>query len=144
MRNCCDRMPIPTALTPAWCVSPMQLSLGGFWALPTMPSTGARGRSLWLRNSHILTAAPWLWCGPRGSASSAAKCPAPKEMAQAAIRLCSEHGYPLWRAMGTILHGWALSESGQKPEGVHRANAAGAGRSPGDQALDSGSHVSSL
>lgn len=58
MRSCCDRMPIPTALTLAWCVSPMQLSLGGFWALPTRPSTGARGRSLWLRNSHILTAAP--------------------------------------------------------------------------------------
>ncbi|MEY9155748.1 AAA family ATPase [Bradyrhizobium japonicum] len=42
--------------------------------------------------------------------------PGTEEMAQAAIRLCSEHGYPLWRAMGTILHGWALSESGQKPE----------------------------
>lgn len=42
--------------------------------------------------------------------------PSTQELAQAAIRLCSEHGYPLWRPMGAILHGWALSESGQKPE----------------------------
>ena len=42
--------------------------------------------------------------------------PSTEELAQAAIRLCSEHGYPLWRPMGTILHGWALSESGQQSE----------------------------
>jgi predicted ATPase len=48
------------------------LSLGGFSALPTMPSTGARGRSLWLRSSPILTAELWPLSGPRGSASSSA------------------------------------------------------------------------
>jgi class 3 adenylate cyclase/predicted ATPase len=39
-----------------------------------------------------------------------------EELAQAAVRLCGEHGYPLWRPMGAILHSWALVESGQKPE----------------------------
>ena len=39
-----------------------------------------------------------------------------EELAQAAVRLCGEHGYPLWRAMGAILHSWALIESGRKPE----------------------------
>ena len=39
-----------------------------------------------------------------------------EELAQEAVRLCGEHGYPLWRAMGTILHSWALIESGRKPE----------------------------
>jgi predicted ATPase len=39
-----------------------------------------------------------------------------EELAQAAVRLCGEHGYPLWRPMGAILHSWALTESGRKPE----------------------------
>jgi class 3 adenylate cyclase/predicted ATPase len=39
-----------------------------------------------------------------------------EELAQEAVRLCGEHGYPLWRAMGAILHSWALIESGRKPD----------------------------
>jgi predicted ATPase len=39
-----------------------------------------------------------------------------EELAQAAVHLCGEHGYPLWRPMGTILRGWALIESGGRPE----------------------------
>jgi len=39
-----------------------------------------------------------------------------EELAQAAVRLCGEHGYPLWRPMGAILHSWALIENGRKPE----------------------------
>jgi predicted ATPase len=38
-----------------------------------------------------------------------------EELAQGAVRLCDEHGYPLWRSMGAILQGWALVESGRNP-----------------------------
>jgi predicted ATPase len=44
-----------------------------------------------------------------------------EELAQAAGRLCGEHGYPLWMSMGAILHGWALVESWrQLEEGIAR------------------------
>jgi class 3 adenylate cyclase/predicted ATPase len=39
-----------------------------------------------------------------------------EELAQAAVRLCGEHGYPLWGPMGTILHNWALIEGGRTPD----------------------------
>ena len=39
-----------------------------------------------------------------------------EELAQAAVQLCGEHGYPLWKPMGSILHSWAAMEGGQTPE----------------------------
>ena len=59
--------------------------------------------------------------------------PATEELAQAAIRLCSEHGYPLLRSIGVILHGWALIESGRNPEECIVQMRAGPGRSPGNR-----------
>jgi predicted ATPase len=44
--------------------------------------------------------------------------PATQELAETEIALCSEQGFPLWLAMGTILRGWALVEQGQVEEGI--------------------------
>jgi len=44
--------------------------------------------------------------------------PAGQERAEALIALCSEHGFPLWLAMGTMRRGWALVEQGQREEGI--------------------------
>ena len=41
-----------------------------------------------------------------------------KERAEAAINLCTEQGFPLWLAMGTILSGWALTAEGKAKEGI--------------------------
>lgn len=41
-----------------------------------------------------------------------------RECADAAIALSTEHGFPFWRAWGTILHGWALAEQGSHKEGL--------------------------
>jgi predicted ATPase len=41
-----------------------------------------------------------------------------QERAEAAIRLSTEQGFPIWAAMGTILRGWALAEQGQTEEGI--------------------------
>ena len=43
---------------------------------------------------------------------------AAQERAEAAIALCTEHGFPFWLAMGSILRGWALAEQGQREEGI--------------------------
>jgi len=36
------------------------------------------------------------------------------------VALATEQGFPLWRAMGTILQGWALATQGQEEEGLRR------------------------
>jgi DNA-binding NtrC family response regulator/predicted ATPase len=41
-----------------------------------------------------------------------------QERAEAVMALCSEHGFPLWLAVGTALRGWALSARGQAEEGI--------------------------
>ena len=41
-----------------------------------------------------------------------------QERAEAAITLATEHGFPNWLAMGTILRGWVLAEQGQQDEGM--------------------------
>ena len=41
-----------------------------------------------------------------------------KEQAEAAITLCTEQGFPLWLAMGTILAGWTLTEEGEVEKGI--------------------------
>jgi predicted ATPase len=37
---------------------------------------------------------------------------------QAAIRLCTEQGFPFWLPYGTIMQGWVLIEQGQGEEGM--------------------------
>jgi predicted ATPase len=41
-----------------------------------------------------------------------------QEWAEVVIALCTEQGFPLWLAWGTILRGWALTEQGQVGEGI--------------------------
>lgn len=42
------------------------------------------------------------------------------ELADAAIALSTEHGFPVWMAFGRILRGWALAERGQSEEGIRQ------------------------
>ena len=44
--------------------------------------------------------------------------PAVYEHAEAAVALSTEQGFPLWRAMGTSMRGWALAMQGQGEEGM--------------------------
>jgi predicted ATPase len=44
--------------------------------------------------------------------------PAVHEQAEAAFALATEHGFPLWAAVGTIFRGWALAMRGQGEEGL--------------------------
>jgi len=41
-----------------------------------------------------------------------------RERAEALIQFATEKGYPLWKAWGTFLHGWALVEQGDRNEGI--------------------------
>jgi predicted ATPase len=43
-----------------------------------------------------------------------------QECAEAAIILATEQGFPFWRAYGSILHGWALTQQGQAQEGIEQ------------------------
>jgi predicted ATPase len=43
---------------------------------------------------------------------------AAQERAEAAITLCTDQGFPVWLAWGTILRGWALAEQGQGEAGI--------------------------
>ena len=45
---------------------------------------------------------------------------AAQECAEAAIVLATEQGFPLWRAMGSVLRGWALAQQGQPREGIEQ------------------------
>jgi predicted ATPase len=44
--------------------------------------------------------------------------PAVHEQAEAAVALATGQGFPLWAAIGTSLHGWALAMQGQGEEGL--------------------------
>jgi adenylate cyclase len=44
--------------------------------------------------------------------------PAVHHWAQAAITLCTEHGFPLWLAWSTLLQGWALTQQDAGEEGI--------------------------
>ncbi|MGH7961632.1 MAG: hypothetical protein ACRERD_07355, partial [Candidatus Binatia bacterium] len=44
--------------------------------------------------------------------------PAAQEHAEAAIALCSQHGFPFFLALATMVRGWALAEQGQAQEGI--------------------------
>ena len=41
-----------------------------------------------------------------------------QEQTQIVIALSTEHGFPLWLALGTLLQGWALADQGQIEEGI--------------------------
>jgi len=41
-----------------------------------------------------------------------------QELAEAAIALSTEHGFPVWMAWGKILRGWALADQGQLEAGI--------------------------
>jgi predicted ATPase len=45
---------------------------------------------------------------------------AAQECAEAAVRLATEQGFPLWRARGAVLGGWALVWQGQIREGLEQ------------------------
>jgi predicted ATPase len=40
------------------------------------------------------------------------------EQAETLIALSTEHGFPLWLAVGTIMRGWALATQGDRDEGM--------------------------
>src|SRR5262249_47181588 len=40
-----------------------------------------------------------------------------RELAEAAMTVATDQGFPLWLALGTTLRGWALTEQGQVAEG---------------------------
>jgi predicted ATPase len=44
--------------------------------------------------------------------------PAVQEYAEAALAVASEQQFALWRAMGVVLRGWALTVQGQSSEGI--------------------------
>ncbi len=44
--------------------------------------------------------------------------PGAQGRAEALLALCTEQGFPLWLAAGTILQGWALAVQGQGEEGI--------------------------
>jgi class 3 adenylate cyclase/predicted ATPase len=46
--------------------------------------------------------------------------PAALEHAAASIRLTTEQGFLQWRALGSLLHGWALVHQGQAQEGIEQ------------------------
>jgi predicted ATPase len=43
-----------------------------------------------------------------------------QERAEAAIRIATDQGFPQWKAVGAILHGWALAHQGQAKEGIEQ------------------------
>jgi predicted ATPase len=45
-----------------------------------------------------------------------------QERAEAAIRLATTLGFPLWMAISSILRGWALVQQGQAREGIAQIN----------------------
>ena len=46
------------------------------------------------------------------------------ERAEAAIRLATDQGFPVWRARGVVLRGWALAHQGQAQEGIEQMHQA--------------------
>jgi predicted ATPase len=45
---------------------------------------------------------------------------AAQEYADALIHLATDQGFPLWRARGVVLRGWALAQQGQAQEGIEQ------------------------
>jgi len=45
-----------------------------------------------------------------------------QDRAEAAIRLATDQGFPVWRARGALLRGWALAQQGQVKEGIEQIN----------------------
>ena len=48
---------------------------------------------------------------------------AAQERAEATISLATEQGFPHWKAVGSMLRGWALAHQGQAREGIELRDA---------------------
>jgi hypothetical protein len=60
---------------------------------------------------HVLFGAGWVeWIA--GSPHQA------KRYAEETVALSSEHGFPIWLAVGWVVQGWSLAALGQEPEGL--------------------------
>ncbi len=46
-----------------------------------------------------------------------------EELAATAIRISTEHDFPFYRAMGIMMHGWALTQRGQELDGIAQMRA---------------------
>ena len=62
-------------------------------------------------SAWVLTFSPWIHQMRREVAQTLAQT-------EAGIAFATDHGFVLFRAMGTILHGWALSMSGRTEDGI--------------------------
>jgi predicted ATPase len=67
--------------------------------------------------SHPFSQA-YAWCWTAIVSQLRRDVSAMHEQAEAAARLSTEQGFPLWAAMGTSLRGWALAMQGQGEEGL--------------------------
>jgi predicted ATPase len=56
-----------------------------------------------------------VWCHQSRREGRAAQ-----ECAEAALVLATEQGFPFWRALHSVLHGWALAHQGQAREGIEQ------------------------
>ena len=104
------------------------------WLAASMPpgsyGTGLSGQAL-QRRPEALTLAqalshPYslayglvLCCLPPSVAAGSGR--RPKRRPSSHLALATEHGFPHWVAMGTILHGWALAEQGQGRRALPRS-----------------------
>jgi predicted ATPase len=60
----------------------------------------------------------WVWICAAVVSQLRRDIPAVHAHAEAAVALSTEHGFPHWAAMGTVLWGWALAMQGQGEEGI--------------------------
>jgi predicted ATPase len=69
---------------------------------------------------------PFNLCAALSNAATFHQCrqegQATQERAEAAIRLATEQGFPVLRAVNACLHGWTLREQGQAQEGITQLN----------------------
>ena len=67
--------------------------------------------------SHPFTLA-FARCWAASLAQMRRDVPAALEQAEAAVALATEHGFPVWAALGSTLRGWALAMRDKSEEGM--------------------------
>ncbi len=60
----------------------------------------------------------YAWCLAAFVSQFRRDAPAVLEQAEAAVALSTQHGFPVWAALGTIFCGWARAMQGQDEEGM--------------------------
>lgn len=60
----------------------------------------------------------FAYCAAAVTRQCRGEAPEVYELADVAIRLATEQGFPLWSAMGTVFRGWAMAMQGQPTEGI--------------------------